>query len=115
MKTVKQFWHKVSAPHRGFTLIEMVIVLSIIALLMLIVVPNLNAQRKTAGDRQNKALTEVVQNQAEMYANDMNKDITTVNIQELQTAKYLNSQQAKQALDQKIDPVRPENKNAKTT
>ncbi|BEI53801.1 prepilin-type N-terminal cleavage/methylation domain-containing protein [Lactiplantibacillus plantarum] len=39
---MKRLMKKTAAPQRGFTLIEMVIVLAIISLLMLIVVPNLN-------------------------------------------------------------------------
>ena len=73
---MKRLMKKTAAPQRGFTLIEMVIVLAIISLLMLIVVPNLNQQRKQAAGRQQEALTEVVQNQAEMYANDTGKTVT---------------------------------------
>ncbi|MBQ0837900.1 prepilin-type N-terminal cleavage/methylation domain-containing protein [Lactiplantibacillus pentosus] len=101
---MKRLMKKTTAPQRGFTLIEMVIVLAIISLLMLIVVPNLNDQRKNASVRQQEALTEVVQNQAEMYTSDTGEEAT---IEKMKDAGYLNDKQAKQATDQAINPIRP--------
>ena len=107
---IKRFIKKTAAPQRGFTLIEMVIVLAIISLLMLIVVPNLNQQRKQAAGRQQEALTEVVQNQAEMYANDTGKTVTDDDamLEELRNKGYINDGQYKQAKSQGISPVRPQ-------
>ena len=64
MKKLKRIMLKTTAPRKGFTLIEMVVVLAIIALLMLIVIPNLNKQRENASKHQREALQEVVYNQA---------------------------------------------------
>ncbi|XSE70056.1 competence type IV pilus major pilin ComGC [Lactiplantibacillus plantarum] len=107
---MKRLMKKTAAPQRGFTLIEMVIVLAIISLLMLIVVPNLNQQRKQAAGRQQEALTEVVQNQAEMYANDTGKTVTgdDAMLEELRNKGYINDGQYKQAKSQGISPVRPQ-------
>lgn len=107
---MKRLMKKTAAPQRGFTLIEMVIVLAIISLLMLIVVPNLNQQRKQAAGRQQEALTEVVQNQAEMYANDTGKTVTDDDamLEELRNKGYINDGQYKQAKSQGISPVRPQ-------
>ena len=104
---MKRLMKKTAAPQRGFTLIEMVIVLAIISLLMLIVVPNLNQQ---AAGRQQEALTEVVQNQAEMYANDTGKTVTDDDamLEELRNKGYINDGQYKQAKSQGISPVRPQ-------
>lgn len=101
---MKRLMKKTTAPQRGFTLIEMVIVLAIISLLMLIVVPNLNDQRQHAADHQKEALTEVVQNQAEIYTNDTNNEAT---IDAMRKDGYLNEKQADQAKKQGIDPIRP--------
>jgi len=112
--TLKKVMRKSVAPQKGFTLIEMVIVLAIIALLMLIIVPNLNTQRKSAHERQSAALVTVVQNQAEMYINDFDvKDPSKVTVELLEDKGYLTSKQAKQANDEKIQTVKPEKANAK--
>jgi len=99
MKKLKRVLLKSTAPRKGFTLIEMVIVLAIIGLLMLIVVPNLNAQRERAGVKQREALQEIVYNQAEMYKNDHQELKGEVTIGQLETEKYLNKDQAAQAKD----------------
>jgi len=106
MKRFKRLMLKTAAPRKGFTLIEMVIVLAIIALLMLIVAPNLNAQREKAGQKQQEALQEVVYNQAEMYLNDHPEAKGKVDIKTLKEAKYLNEKQANQAVN--FDTSRPE-------
>ncbi|ALO04605.1 competence type IV pilus major pilin ComGC [Lactiplantibacillus paraplantarum] len=103
---------RTTVSRRGFTLIEMVIVLAIISLLMLIVVPNLNDQRNRATTRQKEALTEVVQNQAEMYANDTGEAVTggPEMLDKLLDKGYINAGQHKQATTQGISPVRPKSK-----
>ncbi|PRO77931.1 prepilin-type cleavage/methylation domain-containing protein [Lactiplantibacillus pentosus] len=101
---MKRLMKKTTAPQRGFTLIEMVIVLAIISLLMLIVVPNLNDQRQRAAGHQQEALTEVVQNQAEIFTNDTGENAT---IDAMEKKGYLNKKQAEQAKKQGIDPIRP--------
>ncbi len=97
--TLKKVMRKSVAPQKGFTLIEMVIVLAIIALLMLIIVPNLNNQREKAGVQQHEALETVVKNQAAMYANDHNVKVTdkSVNYENLKKDDYLTDRQKKQA------------------
>lgn len=97
MKNLKRLLLKTTAPRKGFTLIEMVIVLAIIALLMLIVVPNLTAQREHAGVKQQEALQEIVYNQAEMYRSDHQDAKGDVTIDQLKQEKYLNEKQAAQA------------------
>ena len=54
----------------AFTLLEMSIVLFIISLLILIVLPNLTAQRKSAKRIHHDAMVSVVQTQVDEYAND---------------------------------------------
>ena len=54
----------------AFTLLEMSIVLFIISLLILIVLPNLTAQRKSAKRIHRDAMVSVVQTQVDEYAND---------------------------------------------
>mgnify|MGYP003365024375 CR=1 FL=1 len=105
MKKLKRIMLKTTAPRKGFTLIEMVIVLAIIALLMLIVVPNLNAQRENASKRQSEALQEIVYNQAEMYHNEHPEVPGKVTIETLKDNQYLNEKQALEAKN--FETVRP--------
>ncbi|MFC6181096.1 competence type IV pilus major pilin ComGC [Lactiplantibacillus daowaiensis] len=106
MIKMKRLLKRTAAPRKGFTLIEMVIVLAIIALLMLIIVPNLNNQRESAGKRQKEALTQVVENQAEMYANDndiKNSDWKEqITFEKLEHDGYLNKKQIEKAKKQDI-------------
>ncbi len=83
----------------------MVIVLGIIALLMLIIVPNLNAQRENAGKKQDAALETVIKNQAEMYANDHDVKVSdgSVNYKNLEEGKYITDKQAARANKLKIE------------
>lgn len=104
MKRLKRFLKKTAAPQKGFTLLEMVIVLAIIALLMLIVIPNLNAQRETAAKRSDAALEQVVNNQAEMYANDKGQAIENVTLEDLHNNQYLNDDQFNRAQRMNKEP-----------
>jgi len=108
MKKLKRIMLKTTAPRKGFTLIEMVVVLAIIALLMLIVIPNLNKQRENASKHQREALQEVVYNQAEMYQNDAaehpNEPAT---LESLKTYHYLTPAQYDQAKRDGVEPQRP--------
>ena len=65
---------------RGFTLIEMVIVLFIISLLLLLMIPNLAAQRENANQKSEEALVTTVTNQAEMYSERYSDDVTLDNL-----------------------------------
>ncbi len=52
---------------RGFTLVEMLVVLFIISLLTLLVVPNLSKQREKAVEKTDTAIIRVVEDQYELY------------------------------------------------
>ncbi|TWT13390.1 prepilin-type N-terminal cleavage/methylation domain-containing protein [Streptococcus sp. sy010] len=52
---------------RGFTLVEMLIVLVIISVLLLLFVPNLSQQKDKIKDTGNAAVVKVVESQAELY------------------------------------------------
>lgn len=52
---------------RGFTLIEMLIVLMIVSVLMLLIIPNLGNKGKEVKDKGCEALVSVVQTQVDSY------------------------------------------------
>lgn len=84
---------------KGFTLIEMVIVLFIISLLLLIMIPNLAAQKNHATTRSNEAFVTTLKTQAQMYSDnnesiDKDKGIT---LEALEKNDYISSAQHKRA------------------
>ncbi|HIW71990.1 MAG TPA: prepilin-type N-terminal cleavage/methylation domain-containing protein [Candidatus Levilactobacillus faecigallinarum] len=86
---------------RGFTLIEMTIVLFIISLLVLIILPNLNGQRHRARGIHQAAMTTVVRGQATAYLDD-HESAESVTYQDLLRGHYLTEQQVDQAKSEHI-------------
>ena len=78
----------------AFTLIEMAVVLFIISLLILLIVPNLSKQRTHADKVNTEALQTELNSQAQLYADDKNVAIETVNVKMLENDKYLTEKQA---------------------
>ena len=58
---------------KGFTLIEMVIVIAIVVMLLIIIAPNLVHQKENAQRNTDKAFVTTLQTQVELY-NDEHKD-----------------------------------------
>lgn len=75
----------------AFTLLEMAVVLFIISLLVLIILPNVAAQRKNASKINRNALQTELNTQAQLYMNDHN--VNSVTIADLEQAKYLTASQ----------------------
>lgn len=84
----------------AFTLIEMSIVLFIISLLILIMLPNLAAQRKHAMGAHRQAMVAVVQTQIDLYKNDTGEN--SVDYGRLQRNDYLTAAQVAKAHRQRI-------------
>ena len=97
MKHLRRFWPK---RQRSFTLIEMVIVVAIIATLVLLISPNLLAQKDQADKRTNDAFTTTIQTQVELYEENTGKK--PASFQEMVDAHYLTQKQEKQAEDKKL-------------
>lgn len=92
MEKLKKMW----TDDTGFTLLEMVLVVLIIAALLLLFIPNISKTQKTAQDKRDEALVQVVGTQAELYRLDNNMATTqAVTITQLTTGKYLTAEQAK--------------------
>ncbi|MDO4903385.1 MAG: competence type IV pilus major pilin ComGC [Limosilactobacillus sp.] len=86
--------------HKAFTLIEMSIVLFIISLLILIVLPNLSQQRKSASKVHSNAMVSVVQTQIDAYENENGTD--DVDYATLESNNYLTASQVKKARGEHI-------------
>lgn len=87
--------------HKAFTLIEMVIVLFIISLLLLIMIPNLVAQKNHAEDRSKEAFITTIKTQKELYSDNEGK---IPSLGELEKEKYITQKQYEKA--QKIDELK---------
>lgn len=92
---------KLMVERRGFTLIEMTIVLFIISLLILIIIPNLSNQRKHAQGIHSNAMVSVVQSQVDAYYSEFPK-AKHVTLAELHNKGYLTNKQLKEANDDGI-------------
>lgn len=78
---------------KGFTLIEMLIVLMIISVLIILIVPTLSHSSKDINDKGCVALVSVVQSQVNLYQLDKGKLPTDLST--LVTEKYINEEQKK--------------------
>ena len=88
----------------AFTLIEMAIVLFIISLLILLIIPNLSKQRTHADKVNTEALQTELNSQAQLYADDKNVAIETVNVKMLENDKYLTEKQAEKMQAKNLEP-----------
>lgn len=88
---------------KGFTLIEMTIVLFIISLLILIIIPNFIGQKNNAKKIHVDAMKSVVQTQVDAYlGDDDNKNVT---FELLEKDKYLSSKQINSAKKEGIEII----------
>lgn len=85
---------------KGFTLIEMVMVLFIISVLMLLIVPNVVKQKNQIDTQGTEALVTVIQTQVELYELDGHTEAATFST--LESQGYLSAKQVKQATAKSI-------------
>ncbi|RRG07705.1 MAG: prepilin-type N-terminal cleavage/methylation domain-containing protein [Lactobacillus sp.] len=90
----------VGQKRKGFTLIEMSIVLFIISLLVLIILPNLASQRKHANSVHKSAMVSVVQTQIDLYENEHGDG--SVSFSDLEKGDYLTNAQIEKAQNENI-------------
>lgn len=81
--------------YKGFTLIEMLIVLFVIAVLMVLFVPNLVKQTTHINEQGDAALTKVIETQSEMYYLD--KNTRPESLDQLFTEGYISKEQKDKA------------------
>lgn len=80
----------------GFTLIEMVIVVAIIATLVLLISPNLLSQKEKADNRSQDAFVSTLQTQIQLYREDHNNTAPT-SFKQMTDEHYLTADQQKKA------------------
>ncbi|WP_108670813.1 competence type IV pilus major pilin ComGC [Peribacillus acanthi] len=73
---------------KGFTLIEMLIVLLVISILLIITIPNIVKQQASIQDKGCDAFVKMVQAQVQAYQLDNNK--LPASLDELVSSKYIN-------------------------
>lgn len=86
--------------NKGFTLLEMLIVLFIVAILMLLIVPNMGEKRDRIDKQGTQALASVIKTQAALYALENKNE--PVSIGALQSKGYLSDTQVKEANERGI-------------
>lgn len=92
---------KMKTKKKGFTLIELLVCLFIIGLMMLLIIPNIAQQRKTAQEKSDAAIVKVIETQQQSYMLQNNtKEVPTVDV--LLNAEYINKEQADAY--KKVDP-----------
>lgn len=77
--------------NRGFTLIEMLIVLLIISVLIILIIPNLAGKSKNVHDKGCEALVSIVQTQVEAY--HLEEGDNPQNLDQLVAKKYITKEQ----------------------
>lgn len=94
---------------KGFTLIEMVIVIAIVVMLLIIIAPNLVSQKQRAQSKTDEAFKTTLQTQVELYNDENPSKKLTNNLDELATAKdshgesYLSEDQKKKLSKYKLE------------
>ena len=92
---------KMKTKKKGFTLIELLVCLFIIGLMMLLIIPNIAQQRKTAQEKADEAIVNVVKTQQQSYMLEHNtKEVPTVD--ELLKENYIDKNQ--RDAYSKVDP-----------
>lgn len=92
---IKQWMNKKKSLKKkatGFTLLEMLIVLFIVAILMLLIVPNMASQRQKAQDKADEGIVHVVIQQEELYMMEHNTK-TKPTLEQLVTEKMITPSQ----------------------
>ncbi|MBP1043523.1 prepilin-type N-terminal cleavage/methylation domain-containing protein [Vagococcus sp. BWB3-3] len=85
--------------YAGFTLVEMLIVLLVIAVLVFLFVPNLTGQREKINAKGDDAFRKVVVTQVELYTQHEDESIAgnQLSLENLVKKKYLSAEQKKRA------------------
>lgn len=92
---------KMRTKKKGFTLIELLVCLFIIGLMMLLIIPNIAQQRKTAQDKSDAAIVNVIKTQRQSYMLEHNTKVVPTE-DELLKEHYIDKNQLEAY--KKVDP-----------
>jgi len=81
--------------NRGFTLLEMLIVLIVVALLMAIIIPNVAGQRDRINQQATQNIADIIETQANTYL--LVENDPDVSMNEVHNAGYITSKQVSEA------------------
>lgn len=84
----------------GFTLLEMIVVLFIVAVLMLLIVPNIGEKRERIDKQATEALANVIQTQVELF--ELENKNKSVSLEALLNGGYLSQKQVDEANQKQI-------------
>lgn len=98
---------KKNRKQKGFTMIEMVIVVAIIAILIMLIAPNLLHQKERADDKSAQAFKMTLETQAQLYKDDQDdkekdEDKKEISFENMEADKYLTKDQVKKAKREKF-------------
>ncbi|MCI1850331.1 competence type IV pilus major pilin ComGC [Schleiferilactobacillus harbinensis] len=97
MTLVKKQWMAKRKERKGFTLLEMLLVVFIIAAILLLVLPNLINQQKSVTAKTDNAFVTTVQNQVTVYTSDNDGKIPE-DFETLEKGNYLSEKQVADAV-----------------
>ena len=86
---------KMKTKKKGFTLIELLVCLFIIGLMMLLIIPNIAQQRKTAQDKSDEAIVNVIKTQRQSYMLEHNTKVIPTEDELLKENGYIDDSQLK--------------------
>ncbi|MBO0423491.1 competence type IV pilus major pilin ComGC [Enterococcus plantarum] len=76
--------------YKGFTLLEMLVVLLIISVLILLFVPNLSKHKEGVDKKGNEAIVKIVETQIDLYTMEKNQSPT---VEQLLKEEYITQEQ----------------------
>ncbi|MGX7200879.1 competence protein ComG [Enterococcus plantarum] len=76
--------------NKGFTLLEMLVVLLIISVLILLFVPNLSKHKEGVDKKGNEAIVKIVETQIDLYTMEKNQSPT---VEQLLKEEYITQEQ----------------------